>query len=169
MKDRIIRRSRYLTIPHVLEAIKERLVEFRFNIDLYDIKSGEIDSRRNSLDKIVIGLYRKAKIKVQQEKKGGEISIDITWGGLLFPFLLSGIWFFVVSLAVLKGMGAKGLLISTLIGLLGVSLNVLIFYVMRARFISRIKRDLHDLESYEREKNKKLKGMGGKRSGDLHP
>jgi hypothetical protein len=153
MKDLIKKRSKYLDIPTVLEAIKERLVEYRFNIDNYDIKTGSIDGRRNNLDKVVLGLYR--KISIHAELSNEELILDFKWGGLISSCSVSALQFFFVSLAIFRSFELQGILVSALIGALGVFLNLVLFFAMRARVISRIRRDLRDLEKAMKEK----KGM----------
>jgi hypothetical protein len=154
IKDRIRKKTRSLGIPLVLETVKERLVELRFNIDVYDISEGKIEARRNSLDKIVLGLYRKARVEIKKDDEKEDLSIDIKWGGIVSAFVLTGVWFFAVTLAILRDLGARGVMLSILIGLFGISINMILFYVMRARFIMKVKRDLHDLELDLEEKKK---------------
>lgn len=154
IKDRIRKKTRSLGIPLVLETLKERFVELRFNIDVYDISEGKIEARRNSLDRIVLGLYRRARVEVKKDDEKENLSIDIKWGGLVSAFALTGAWFFAVTLAILRDLGARGVMLSVLIGLFGVSINMILFYVMRARFIMKVKRDLHDLELDLEEKKK---------------
>ncbi|MEA3559307.1 MAG: hypothetical protein U9R75_08650 [Candidatus Thermoplasmatota archaeon] len=134
--------------------MKERFVELRFNIDVYDISEGKIEARRNSLDRIVLGLYRRARVEVKKDDEKENLSIDIKWGGLVSAFALTGAWFFAVTLAILRDLGARGVMLSVLIGFFGVSINMILFYVMRARFIMKVKRDLHDLELDLEEKKK---------------
>lgn len=154
MRDIISKKTRKLTIPLVLETVKERLIELRFNIDHYNIADGEIEGRRNSLDKIILGLYRKTRVKVSLSEKKESVRIDIGWGGLLTALLITGVWFFFISLAILRNMGLQGVLISLIIAFIGISLNLVLFYVMRARFLYRVKRDLHDLELHLEESEK---------------
>lgn len=158
MKDLVTKRSKRLEIPLVLETVKERMIESRFNIDDYNIKSGRIDGRRNNLDKVIMGLYRKASIKVSKEKD--DISIQVEWSGLISSGGVSAFQFFIVSIAILRNLGIQGLIISLLMGALGVFLNLVAFFALRARMISRMKRDLNDLEKAEREKRKRSKMDG---------
>ncbi len=158
MKDLIRKKSKYLDIPTVLEAIKERLVEHRFNIDNYDIPTGSIDGRRNNLDKVVLGLYKKISVRAEMEKD--DLILDIKWGGLISSCSVSAGQFFFVSLAIFRSFEVQGILISALIGALGVFLNLVLFFAMRARIISRIRRDLRDLESAMKEKKGKKTVLG---------
>lgn len=151
LTDRIRKKTSRLGVPTVLEAVKERLVELSFNIDNYDISSGRIEARRNRLDKIVLGLYRRAWIEVRFDPKKEDLVINVRWGGLYSAVLLTGIWFFAISLAVLKDLGLRGVMLSFMLGLLGISMNLIFFYIMRVRFLRMVKRDLLDLESHHRE------------------
>jgi len=144
MKDLIRKKSKYLDIPTVLEVVKERLVEHRFNIDNYDIPTGSIDGRRNTLDKVVLGLYR--RVSVRAEARKDDITLDIEWGGLISSCSVSAFQFFIVSMAIFRSLELQGIIIAAMIGVLGVFLNLVMFFAMRTRFIARIRRDLHDLE-----------------------
>ncbi len=159
MKDTISRHSKHLEIPPVLEAIKERLVEARFNIDNYDIPTGSIDGRRNNMDKVILGLYR--KVSIRAEKKKDHLNIEIKWGGLISSCSISALQFFIVPLAFLRSFGTQGVIISGLIGILGISLNLIIFFALRAKIISTIKRDLHDLEKARMKRKRKKNLMDG--------
>ena len=134
------------------------MIESRFNIDDYDIKSGRIEGRRNNMDKVILGLYRKASIKVSKEDD--EISIEVEWGGLKSSGSVSAFQFFIVSIAILRNLGLQGLIISLLMGALGVFLNLVAFFGLRARMTSRMKRDLNDLDKAERDKRKRSKMEG---------
>lgn len=158
MKDLITKRSKHLEIPPVLQAVKERMVEARFNIDDYDIKSGRIFGRRNNLDKIILGLYRKVSITISKENN--DISIEMTWGGLISSCSISAFQFFIVTIAILRNLEFQGFIIALLIGVLGVFLNLIAFFALRARMISRMKRDLNDLEKAEKG-NRKTARMDG--------
>lgn len=152
MKDLVTRRSKQLDVTHVLEAIKERLVESRFNIDDYDIKAGSIHGRRNNLDKVVLGLYKKVTVKV--DKVDDEISVELKWGGLISSASISAIQFFIVSFAIFRNLDFRGFLIALLIGVLGVCLNLVAFVALRGRLVSKIKRDLADLEQAAKQKKR---------------
>jgi hypothetical protein len=158
MKDLVTRSSKYLDISDILQSTKERMVELRFNIDNYDIKSGRIDGRRNNLGKVVLGLYRKANVLVT--KDNDKISVEVTWGGLISSGSISAFQFFIVAIAILRNMGYQGLVISLLIGVLGVFLNQVAFFALRARLVSKIKRDLYDLEKAAKAKKKKARMNG---------
>jgi hypothetical protein len=158
MKDLVTKRSKHLDIPLVLETIKERMIEFRFNIDEYNNKTGRIIGRRNNLDKVILGLYRKVSIQVSKEKI--DLSIEVEWSGLKSAGGVSAFQFFIVSFAILRNLGAQGMIISLLMGALGVFLNLVAFFALRGRMISRMKRDLNDLEKAEREKRKRSKMDG---------
>jgi hypothetical protein len=158
MKDLVRKKSKYLDISTVLEAVKERLVEHRFNIDNYDIPTGSIDGRRNNLDKVVLGLYRKVSVRAEMNKD--EITLDIKWGGLISSCSVSALQFFFISLAIFRSFEAQGIFISALIGALGIFLNLMFFFGMRARIISRIRRDLHDLEIAMKDKKGKKTVLG---------
>jgi hypothetical protein len=156
MLDLLERRGSILKVPTVLEAIKERLVEYRFNIDLYDIKEGTLKGRRNTLDKMVLGLYRKVKVDIDRkdEKKEADISISIRWGGLFFANLLTFVFTFLIAYAVMKEQGMIALLYSIPVGFLFVLLNLALFTIMRTRILMRIKQDLKDLEKEERRRKR---------------
>jgi hypothetical protein len=158
MKDLLEKRDSGLKVPTVLEAVKERLVEHRFNIDVYDIKDGELKGRRNSLDKMVLGLYRNVSVNVDREERGrsGDLSISINWGGLVFPNILTFAFTFLIAYAVFKGEGAMALLYSLPVGLLFVLVNLIFFTIMRTRILFRIKQDLKDLEKEIRKKGRKM-------------
>ena len=158
MKDLVTKRTKRLDIPLVLETVKERMIEFRFNIDEYDIKSGRIIGRRNNLDKVIMGLYKKVSIHVSKEND--DLSIDVEWSGLISSGGVSAFQFFIVSIAILRNLGIQGLIISLLMGALGIFLNLVAFFALRARMVSKMKRDLNDLEKAEREKRKRSKMDG---------
>lgn len=159
MLDLLERRGSSLKVPTVLEAIKERLVEYRFNIDLYDIKEGTLKGRRNTLDKMVLGLYRNVTVNIDKkdDKKEGDLSINIRWGGLFFANLLTFIFTFLIAYAVMKEQGMIALVYSIPVGFLFVLLNLTLFTIMRTRILMRIKQDLKDLEKEERRKNRSRK------------
>jgi len=146
MKDLIQRRSSDLKVQTILGTIKERLVEFRFNIDVYDHKAGTLKGRRNSLDRMVLGLYRNVAVNVTKDEREKEIDIELDWGGLISSNLITFIIIFLVSYAILKGQGYMGALISIPVGLIFVAINLSLFALMRVRIISLIKKDLKDLE-----------------------
>jgi len=152
MMDLLTRKGSRLKVPTVLEAIKERLVEYRFNIDLYDIKEGILKGRRNTLDKMVLGLYRNVSVNIErtEDKNEGDLSINIRWGGLFFANLLTFIFTFLIAYAAMKGQGTIAFLYSIPIGFLFVLLNLTLFTIMRTRILMRIKQDLKDLEKEER-------------------
>ncbi len=158
MKDLVTKSSKYLEISDILQSTKERMVEVRFNIDNYDIKSGRIDGRRNNLDKVILGLYRKANVLVTKEND--KISVEVTWGGLISSGSISAFQFFIVAIAILRNMELQGLVIALLIGVLGIFLNQIAFFALRARLISKIKRDLNDLEKAAKANKKKARMDG---------
>jgi hypothetical protein len=158
MKDNFSKRSKHLQVPEVLQAIKERMVETRFNIDDYDIKTGGICARRNNLDKVVMGLYRRARISVTKEKD--EVTVEMKWGGLISSASLSAVQFFLVAIAILRNLGLQGVLIALLISMAGIFINLTLFFALRARIVSRIKRDLNDLDRAHKQKRKKARMEG---------
>ncbi len=146
MKDLIQRKSSDLKVQTILGTIKERLVEFRFNIDVYDHKEGTLKGRRNSLDRMVLGLYRNVAVSVSKDEKDKEINIELDWGGLISSNLITFIIILLISYAILKGQGYMGVLISIPVGLVFVAINLSLFALMRVRITSLIKKDLKDLE-----------------------
>jgi hypothetical protein len=144
MKDLIGKTVSQLEIPPVLEAIKERMVESRFNIDQYTVNFGMIEGRRNNLDKVILGLNRKLNVSVTKEKE--EMKIELSWGFLVRNCLISGFEFFIISIALLRSFQLSGFLISLFIGAVGIALNLGLFFLFRYRFIRMIKRDLDDLK-----------------------
>ncbi|MGA1865892.1 MAG: hypothetical protein ACMUFK_00325, partial [Thermoplasmatota archaeon] len=62
MKDLIEKSPSKLDGPSIMEAVKERMVEYRFNIDEYNLSTRRIEGRRNNLDKVILGLNRKLAV-----------------------------------------------------------------------------------------------------------
>lgn len=145
MKDQLSQKADQLEVPTVLQAVKERLIEKRFNIDTYDRTCGLIKARRNSLDMVVIGAYRKTSISVQKDRETGKIGVDLEWGGVAFGAVVTFLELFLVSIAILSELGLTGLLISGLIALIGTAINIILFNYLRARFRSVLSRDIRDL------------------------
>ncbi|MGA1792990.1 MAG: hypothetical protein ACMUHM_03475 [Thermoplasmatota archaeon] len=144
MKDQITKTAKKLDIPPVLGAIKERMVEHRFNIDDYDVKKGTIEGRRNNLDKVIIGLNRKLQVFVK--KDNDEISVELHWGFLPRNCTVTGFEFFIIAMAILRNFQLNGFLIALLIGGVGAILNLGLFFLLRYRMTSVMRRDLDDLE-----------------------
>ncbi|MBN1389697.1 MAG: hypothetical protein JXA22_03535 [Candidatus Thermoplasmatota archaeon] len=144
MKDLIKKDICKLDIPNVMEAIKERMVEYRFNIDDYDLPSGTMEGRRNNLHKVIMGLNRKLTVSVQKDKR--KIQIDLKWSSIFSNCVISWFEFFIIAMAVFRFMGLGGFLISIAVGFLGASLNLALFFVLRFKMISIMKRDLEDIE-----------------------
>ncbi|MGA1872929.1 MAG: hypothetical protein ACMUHY_04595 [Thermoplasmatota archaeon] len=155
MKDVIRKNTKKLDIPSVLEAIKERMVENRFNIDDYDISSGRIEGRRNNLDKVVLGLNRKLEGHVTKDKD--RLEVELKWGYIPRNCIISGVEFLIVAMAVLRSFEMNGFLISLAIGAAGVVLNLGMFTVLRYRMTSTIQRDLDDLENALEEGKRKVR------------
>jgi len=145
MKDLITKTAKKLELPPVLEAIKERMVEYRFNIDEYDMKTGIMIGRRNNLDKVIFGLNRKLSVSVRKEKD--DISVELTWGFIGRNCIITGFEFFFIALAILRNFQIKGLLFALLFGGVGALVNLGILLLLRYRMTSVIKKDLDDLEA----------------------
>ena len=162
MKDRISSKARHVSVPDVLEVVKERLVERRFNIEQYNRIEGTILGRRNRLDKIIVGLYRRVVVRVEKEKKGdkkNEISITMEWSG---AYSASAVTFFeagLISLAILKDLGFKGFLLSVLVGSIGALINMIAFNLLRVRMNAILKQDIRDLEEEAGERKGRGKGL----------
>jgi hypothetical protein len=156
MKDTLERKDSRLKVQTVLGAVKERLVEYRFNIDIYDLKDGALTGRRNTLDKIVLGLYRNVSVLVKKTDGGhtGDLSITLEWGGLLLSNILTFAFTFLVAYAILKGEGLIAFAYSIPVGFLFVILNLGLFILMRVRIRKRIKEDLRDLEKEEKRRGR---------------
>jgi len=152
MKETIRRKGEHLEVAVVLETIKERLIEKRFNLDTYDRKEGRIESRRNRLDKIILGAYRKVAIVVDKTENG-RIDIEFEWGGMTTAASISFMEVFLVSAAVLRGFGAEGILAAVLFGLIGSSINGVFFHALRIRFDRMLIKDIGDLEREARRKD----------------
>ncbi len=146
IKDRIRREESRVPIPSILAAIKERLVEYRFNIDNFDIRDGTLKGRRNSLDKMVTGLYRNVKVGVENVTKDRGLDITIEWGGLVFSNLLTFAFILLISYAILKGEGPIAWIYSLVPALFFVVLNIVLFSLMRAKILELIKKDIQDLD-----------------------
>ena len=146
MQDEIVRKTRHLNTSTVMEAIKERLIEHRFNIDTYERINGKIEARRNNLQMILSGLYRKVKINIDLNEEKEKVKIRLEWYGYFSSATVSFVEFFLVSLLVLQRYGVNGLLGSVLIGTFGSFVNMIMFAILKARMESAIKRDLWDLE-----------------------
>ncbi|MGA1820974.1 MAG: hypothetical protein ACMUIG_00445 [Thermoplasmatota archaeon] len=146
MQDEIVRKTRHLNTSTVMEAIKERLIEHRFNIETYERINGKIEARRNNLQMILSGLYRKVKIDIDMNKEKEKVKITLDWYGYFSSATVSFVEFFLLSLLVLQGYGINGLLGSVLIGTFGSFINMILFAILKARIASSIKRDLWDLE-----------------------
>lgn len=152
MKDLIHGNESDIKVSALLGTIKERLVEYRFNIDEYDHKKGRLKARRNSLDKIISGLYRNIEVEIRKDEKTKEMDIELRWGGLLVTNILTFIFTFLVSYAIFQGQGTMGFLLSIPVGLVAVILNLVLFFVMRLRLTSTIRKDIMDLERAEKKK-----------------
>ncbi|MBN1539970.1 MAG: hypothetical protein JW939_07485 [Candidatus Thermoplasmatota archaeon] len=144
MKDLIQKCPSKLDAPSVMETIKERMVEYRFNIDEYDLSTRRIEGRRNNLDKVILGLNRKLAVSICKEKD--RITIDLKWSSLLSNCAISGFEFFFIAMAVFRSFEFGGFLISLAIGAFGALINLLLFMVLRLKLGSTIERDLDDLE-----------------------
>ncbi|HHD15195.1 MAG TPA: hypothetical protein ENK47_00635 [Euryarchaeota archaeon] len=158
MKDHVRKVNSPLKVPTILGTIKERLVEYRFNIDHYDIKEGSIRARRNSLDKMVLGLYRNIRVLVKKDERSQDISIDLQWGGLISSNIITFLLIFFVAYAFLKGSGWMGFLYSIPFAAAAVMMNLFFFMLLRNRLINLIKRDLVDLERELKRKSRRRKG-----------
>ncbi len=145
MKGQLSQKADQLEVPTVLQAVKERLIEKRFNIDTYDRTGGTIQARRNSLDMVVIGAYRRTSISVKKDQETGKIGVEFQWGGVAFGALVTFAELFLISIAILRELGSTGLLISCLIALIGTAINIILFNYLRARFRSVLSRDIRDL------------------------
>ncbi|MGA1820631.1 MAG: hypothetical protein ACMUHU_06450 [Thermoplasmatota archaeon] len=145
MKDLIGKTAKKLDIPPVLEVIKERMVENRFNIDEYDVKTGTIEGRRNNLDKVILGLNRKLKVSVGKQKE--ELSVELTWGFLARNCTITGFEFFIIAMAILRNFQIRGFIIALLIGGVGALVNLGLFFLLRYRMTTVMRRDLDDLET----------------------
>ena len=160
MNDRVCSEAGHIQLPEILGVVKERLVERRFNIDEYDRIGGTLSARRNRVDKMVEGLYRKVKIKVAKEKKEREACIYLEWSG---AYSASAVTFFeagLISLAVLRGLGLEGIhgiLISVLVGAMGSLLNMIAFNILRVRLTRTLRQDIRDLEEEGAERKKDSK------------
>ena len=157
IKDLIRRDESRVEIPAILGAIKERLVESRFNIDNFDIRDGILKGRRNSLDKMVTGLYRNVKIYVERTSKDKGLLIEVDWGGLVFSNILTFILILLISYAILKGQGPIAWIYSIIPALMFVVLNIALFAMMRAKILALIKKDIHDLERVKKGPKVKMK------------
>lgn len=146
MQDEIVRKTRHLNTSTVMEAVKERLIEHRFNIDAYERINGRIEARRNNLQMILVGLYRKVKIDIDLNEEKEKVSIKLDWFGYFSSAMVSFVEFFLISLLVLQQFGINGLLGSILFGTFGSFLNMIMFAILKARLSLAIKRDLWDLE-----------------------
>ncbi len=146
MKDQLSQKADLLEVPIVLQTVKERLIEKRFNIDTYDRPGGLIKARRNSLDMVVIGAYRRTSISVRKDGETGKIGVDLEWGGVAFGAVVTFLELFLVSIAILRELGLTGVLISCLIALIGTAINIILFNYLRARFRSVLSRDIRDLD-----------------------
>lgn len=144
MKDLIEKSPSKLDGPSIMEAVKERMVEYRFNIDEYNLSTRRIEGRRNNLDKVILGLNRKLAVSICKDKD--RITIDLKWSSLLGNCLISGFEFFIIAMAVFRSFELGGFLISLAIGAFGASINLVLFMVLRWKLRSLIKRDLEDLE-----------------------
>lgn len=145
MKGQLSQKADQLEVPTVLQAVKERLIEKRFNIDTYDRAGGTIQARRNSLNMVVIGAYRKTSISVKKDEETGKIGVEFEWGGVAFGALVTFAELFLISIAILRELGSTGLLIAGLIALIGTAINIILFNYLRARFRSVLSRDIRDL------------------------
>ena len=145
MKGQLSQKADQIEVPTVLQAVKERLIEKRFNIDTYDRTGGTIQARRNSLDMVVIGAYRRTSISVKKDEETGKIGVELEWGGVAFGAVVTFTELFLISIAILRELGSTGLLISGLIALIGTAINIILFNYLRARFRSVLSRDIRDL------------------------
>jgi hypothetical protein len=154
MKDHLQKKVSNLSVQSILGTIKERLVEYRFNIDIFDHKEGRLKGRRNSLDRMVLGLYRNVEVKVTKDEKEGRLDIELIWGGLFFSNLMTFLITFLISYALLKGQGFMGVMISIPVGLIFVIINLSLFYVLRKRLLSLIKKDIQVLDRESKKKKR---------------
>lgn len=157
IRDLIQDEDARVDIPTMLSAIKERLVEYRFNIDSFDIRDGTLKGRRNSLDKMVTGLYRNVRVSVERITKDKGLSIHIEWGGLLFSNLLTFALIMLISYAILKGEGPIAWAYSVVPAILFVFLNIALFYMMRSKILALIKEDVKDLDKAKKGPRVKFK------------
>lgn len=151
MRDVITRKARHLNNSIVMEAIKERLIEKRFNIDRYERVNGLIEARRNNLYMILMGLYRKVRILVDMDEDKEKIRINLDWSGFFSSSTISFVEAFLISMLILRNSGINGVLGAVLIGVFFSFLNMILFSILRGKTNSAIKRDLWDLERSEKD------------------
>jgi hypothetical protein len=146
MRDVITRKARNLNNSVVMETIKERLIEKRFNIDRYERANGLIEARRNNLYMILTGLYRKVGIQVEMNEKSERIKIYLKWSGFFSSSTITFVEVFLISMLVLRDSGLSGVLGAVLIGMFFSFLNLVLFSILRNKLHTEIKRDIWDLE-----------------------
>ena len=147
MHNAISRKTRHLDAPTVMGAIKERLIEKRFNIDRFERINGLIEGRRNNLHMILLGLYRKVKVRVVVNKETENVWINLNWSGYYSSYMITFVEVFLLSLLFLRSYGVNGLLGSVMFGLLFSNINMVLFIVLKSLLAQDIKRDLWDLET----------------------
>lgn len=146
MQNIISRKTRYLDTPTVMGSVKERLIEKRFNIDRFERMNGLIEGRRNNLHMILLGLYRKVKVKVKVDRESENVVVRLAWSGYYSSYMITFVEVFLLSLLFLKTYGTGGVLGSVLLGVLFSDINLVLYMVLKYLLTREIKRDIWDLE-----------------------